>query len=184
MANAQAIAARFSELYLELGSGSGNHLVALAQQNPQTACVGMEFRFKRAVRTLEKSSALKVENTFVLQADARRFAEIFPPGSVSKLYVHFPDPWAKRKRQKNRLLNEKFLTDLLTVLKPGGTFQFKSDHAEYFRTFSTLLRADPRFSIQIYSEQFDDPENIQTEFEKMFRSQQLPIHFLSATRSV
>lgn len=173
-----------SERFVELGSGSGNHLIALAERNPQVHCFGFEIRYKRAVRTIEKSLAQQVPNSFVIRDRAERLCEFFEPQSVSKIFINFPDPWAKAKQRKNRLFKADFLDSAAKVLRSQGLLLFKTDHAEYFSSVLGLLSKSEHYQIMefttdLYASEYL-PGNIPTEFEQLFISKGEKICYLKA----
>lgn len=170
-----------NEIYCEIGSGSGEHLLELGRRNPKAAFFGFELRFKRAVRTIEKAKRDSVENVYVLRMDARKLDEIFSNIKLSAVYVNFPDPWPKTKQRRHRILNTAFMHTCLDRLKTGGFLSVKTDHEEYFKSFLDLAKSFHNFSIleetfDIYGSEFI-ANNISTEFEKLFVHQEKPIYY-------
>ena len=54
------LASNYNKLAVELGSGSGGHLLKRASRFPDTFFVGFELRFKRIVRTAEESKSSRL----------------------------------------------------------------------------------------------------------------------------
>ena len=52
---------------------------------------------------------------------------LFPPGSVDRMFVNFPDPWFKKKHHKRRLLDADLVAACVDALRPGGELFFQSD---------------------------------------------------------
>lgn len=178
----EALRRSASELICELGCGSGAFLLEIARRRPRAMLFGFELRFKRSVRTIEKALRDKLENVYLLHTDARNVLEIFGPQSISAVYLNFPDPWAKRREQKHRLLSADFIGVIAQLLKPGGTFSFKTDHEEYFESALRVIESSMAFegllkTRDLYQSAYLT-ENIQTEFERLFISQKLPIYYL------
>jgi tRNA (guanine-N7-)-methyltransferase len=172
---------------VELGSGSGQHMIELARSFPDKAIFGFELRYKRAVRTIEKSIKAEINNAYVLRTSALNLQKIFQPGSVEQLYMNFPDPWAKKTRwKKHRFLNKETLTMIGTTLALGGMFQYKSDHQESFNELLSLLQDNELLQLHAHTNDLHRStfvaENITTEFEQLFLSQNLPIYWLEAYR--
>ena len=115
--------AQFKCCFVELGSGSGLHLLELAAQNPDTLCIGLEIRFKRAFRTGEKAERDGLTNVLVMRTNARLLKDLFEVGEVAGFFVNYPDPWDKRRWLKNRLLNTEMIATMKELLMPGGTLQ-------------------------------------------------------------
>lgn len=179
-------ASKYPRLIVELGSGSGGHILEIASKNPDAFCVGFELRFKRTFRTAEKAERLSITNLCLARCNANQLKEIFPEESIDVLYVNFPDPWARKKWHKHRMLNTESLKAISKLLKPGGSLRYKTDHRGYFEDVVENLKETPalqtiKFSDNLHaSEHVND--NVLTEFEGLFLSQDLPIYFLEAKR--
>ena len=181
---------------LEIGSGSGIHLIRQGERYPEAMMLGIEVRYKRAVRTIEKAEVGAVKNVAVLNCDAKLMSKVFRANSIDGIFVNFPDPWAKRKQQKHRIFSKKFLGEIHLLLKRGGFMSFKTDHSEYFSVVEQLITRDGRYCIEALSRDLNahdavsdsdcseqttsSQENIKTEFEEMFVKQKLPVYYLCA----
>ncbi len=170
--------------YLEIGSGSGNHLLGQAQKNPHANYIGYEIRFKRSVRTIEKAEKMGLPNVFVFHQDANKISEVFSAKSLKGIFINFPDPWEKARQQKKRILNDKFLEISKNLLQEKGFISFKTDHREYFESFLKVISQNKDYVVteqtfDLYQSEFL-AENVVTEFEKLFISQKLPIYYLKA----
>ena len=131
--------ASHAKVFVELGSGSGLHLLTLAEQNRDTLCLGLEIRFKRAFKTGEKAERLGLSNLLIMRSDARQISQLFEEKEVDGFFVNYPDPWDKRRWLKNRLLNPELLLTMRRLLKPDGFLRYKTDHQEYFASTAKLL---------------------------------------------
>ena len=58
----QEKASAYSSLYVELGSGSGRHLLQMASFNPKALFIGFELRFKRVFVTAKKAKTQNIQN--------------------------------------------------------------------------------------------------------------------------
>jgi len=162
------------------------HLLKLAELHPETLCIGLEIRFKRAFKTAEKAERLGLSNVLVLRTDARCLTDLFKDGEVDAFFVNYPDPWDKRRWRKNRLLNETMLATMHRLLKPEGFLRYKTDHHEYFDSTLAILPSaqwTPQRSTKdlLNSEWVED--NIATEFEYLFRSQQKPLCMIEVRKA-
>lgn len=166
-------------VFVELGSGSGQHLILQAKRNPDATFFGFELRYKRAVRTLEKADKAGTENLYVLRTDFSRLEEVFKPNSLSGIYINFPDPWDKRKQHKHRVLRQGILERAGTLLVSGGILSVKTDHRDYFRSFIAETAQAKSFRLLRLSENLGQSEfaadNVPSEFELLFRNKGIPI---------
>lgn len=182
----QRMSSAYSKVACELGSGSGGHLLAQAEANPDTLWIGFELRYKRIFRTAEKAQLRGLSNIRLLQANARFMQELFQDDALSALYVNFPDPWEKKRWRKHRLLQGDFLSACARVLKDGGLLSFKTDHPQYFEEVAELLSRSPRFQVEKAVKDLHNTEfnvgNIRSEFEMLFASKGLPVYLVEAKK--
>jgi len=172
-------------LLLELGSGSGGHLIERGRLNPASLVCGIELRYKRAVRTIEKGEKLGADNIYIVRVHAHQVPEIFESKSLEGIWINFPDPWDKRK--KNRILRPDMLRQYLGLIKPNGFFSFKTDHLEMFETVLGQIQNEELLDLERVIHDAANSEeylkdSVETEFESMFKSQRLPIYHLLGTR--
>lgn len=175
----------FPSAICEIGCGAGGHLMEQAARNSGTFFIGLELRYKRLFRAAEKAGHIGLTNLVFMRRDAREIRRIFQPRSLDGIFVNFPDPWSdKRRWHKHRLLTPAFMQVVGELLKGGGFFYYKSDHRERFLDVKRIIEADENFTITKFSEDLAKSEfsaaNIQTEFERLFRSKGYPIYFLQA----
>lgn len=165
--------AQYKKIFVEIGSGSGMHLISRAKSDPISLFCGFEVRYKRAYLTAQKAAKASVENLVVLRTDAQSLSNIFLNDSVSGIYVNFPDPWDKRRDRKHRLLTNGFIQTAWNVLSSNGFLSIKTDHQEYFTSFlksqdvNELFRQKESTTDLYQSELLKD--NVSTEFENLFR---------------
>ncbi len=117
---------------VEIGPGRGDFLFHLAETNPDKSIVGIEIKRKRVDKLIERTENRKLKNVTVIQDDARcALPRFFRENSVDAIYVNFPDPWPKRRHEKNRVLSRDFLEDCRHVLKFYGKLNITTDFAPY-----------------------------------------------------
>lgn len=160
------------KLMLEIGTGMGNFFSNYAENHPDTACVGIELKFKRLIRTYEKSARKGREDVILLKVFGQKIPEIFAPWEIDELYLLFSDPWPKKGHHKNRVIQDDFLQDAADVLVPGGLFLIKTDEASYAEWIDEHLARCPYFNYE--KNDNEEPEKkltpeTATEFETMGR---------------
>lgn len=160
------------KLMLEIGTGMGNFLSNYVENHPDTACVGIELKYKRLIRTYEKCARKGREDVILLKVFGQKIPEIFAPGEIDELYLLFSDPWPKKWHHKNRVIQDDFLRDAASVLAPGGIFLIKTDEASYALWIEEHLARCPYFTYEKNDNEEPDkklsPETA-TEFEIMGR---------------
>jgi tRNA (guanine-N7-)-methyltransferase len=160
-------------LEIEIGCGNGRFLAAQAAKHPQTHYIGIERMLGRVRKLNRKAERLPARNLHALRIEAfYTFYYLLPEHRLRTVYVFFPDPWPKRRHQRNRLFSPLFLEVLWMRLEIGGVIQIATDHLEYYQQIQKTFDASPRFQeipAMIRSEEE------QTDFEQLFRRQGLPI---------
>jgi len=158
---------------LEIGSGKGAFLCQYALKFPQNNILGVEWDAYCASFTAKKIAKLGLENAAVMRGDLFYFLRDLMPGNlIDEVHIYFPDPWPKRRQQKNRLiLREGFLEQICRVLKRGKRlFYWATDHEEYNALALNVFRNFP--STQILEENNAQPTfGIETGFEKKYKKE-------------
>lgn len=128
---------------IEVGFGSGRHLLHQAQNNPDVLFIGLEIHKPSLEQVLKQVIIQNLSNVMVLDYDARLFLEFVPSNAIETIYVHFPVPWDKKPHR--RVISEAFLNESDRVLKIGGTLELRTDSEEYYR-FALETFSSPRQS--------------------------------------
>jgi tRNA (guanine-N7-)-methyltransferase len=142
-----AIFGRRAPLAVEIGFGSGDHLLSSAQARTDTDFIGIEVHRPGAGRVLQQADKLGISNLRVLCTDAVEvLRQSLPAGSVDEVVIFFPDPWPKKRHQKRRLVQPAFVELLARVLRPGGRLRMATDWADYARHMLEVMATAPQFS--------------------------------------
>ena len=118
------------DIRIEVGFGSGRHLLHQAAANPNILFIGIEIHRPSIEQVLKQVSIQKLENLFVLDYDARLFMELVPSNVVSKVYVHFPVPWDKKPHR--RVISTTFIEESRRVLQVDGRLELRTDSENYY----------------------------------------------------
>jgi tRNA (guanine-N7-)-methyltransferase len=118
------------EVRIEVGFGSGRHLLHQAAQNPDILFIGIEIHRPSIEQVLKQIVIQKLDNILVLDYDARLFMELVPSNLVGAIYVHFPVPWDKKPHR--RVISTSFIEEARRVLKVGGTLELRTDSEKYY----------------------------------------------------
>lgn len=120
-----------SEVWLEIGFGGAEHLVAQAARHPSIGFIGAEPFVEGVAKALVAIEERGLTNVRLWPDDGRILMDRLAPASISRVFILFPDPWPKRRQQKRRLIQPAFLADLARLMVPGGRVRFATDVASY-----------------------------------------------------
>jgi tRNA (guanine-N7-)-methyltransferase len=120
-------------LWLEIGFGGGEHLVAMAAQNPQVQMIGAEPYVNGIAMLLGKVRAADLDNLLLHPGDVRDLFDVLPDGSVAKAFLNYPDPWPKARHHRRRFVTASTLSALARVMQGGAEFRVATDIEDYVR---------------------------------------------------
>lgn len=182
-------ASRFDDfskpLEIEIGSGKGQFITTLAEQNPDKNFVALEIQTTAAGIILRTKLEKKLDNLQILRGDAAQLDKFFEENAADKIYLNFSDPWPKTRHEKRRLTYKRFLKTYRTVLKDGGEIEFKTDNSGLFAySLQSMNNFGMHFdfvSVDLHHEKTEIVEkNIETEYEHKFAAKGNPIYALHA----
>lgn len=117
-----------AELELEIGPGRGGFIVERLAQGPEVCIIGLEIRLKWASLVDERVRSLGLEGRGRVFAEDIRFAlPRFRAGSLTKVFIHFPDPWWKKRHAKRRLASGDVMDHVARLLAPEGELFVQTD---------------------------------------------------------
>ncbi|MDD3009575.1 MAG: tRNA (guanosine(46)-N7)-methyltransferase TrmB [Arcobacter sp.] len=135
------------EIQIEIGFGSGRHLLHQAKTNPDVQFIGLEIHYPSIEQLLKQLELQNITNVLVVNYDARLFMEFIESNKVGKIFVHFPVPWDKKPHR--RIYSNEFVNEALRVLKIGGTLELRTDSRKYFDFCTQVLTNLPKGRITI-----------------------------------
>jgi tRNA (guanine-N7-)-methyltransferase len=172
-----------SGVEVEIGSGRGDFIAALAAKRKGSFFVGVESKIDVLYHAARKIRAGGLANVRLIEGDAADVESWFSPGQVGAVYINFCDPWPKARHAKRRLVFRDFLRKYRNISMPGGCLHFKTDSR---RLFAFALEEFAFCGLKI-TEQTLDLHNSEcenqawTEYERKFHELGLPVCFCAAT---
>lgn len=133
---------------LEVGPGpKAGFLVERAEAAPEAALLGLEIRKKwAAVGDTRLAKLGHAARARVLCEDARlALPRLGPDGSVKRAFLHFPDPWWKKRHTKRLVMGDVFLNEVSRLLEPGGELYVQTDVEERAELYARVVSEHPAF---------------------------------------
>jgi tRNA (guanine-N7-)-methyltransferase len=121
------------EIWLEVGFGGGEHMLAQAAANPDVGLIGCEPFINGVAMLLAAIERDGVANVRIHAGDARFLLDVLPDASIGRFFLLYPDPWPKMRHWRRRFIDDANLDALARVLRPGAGFRIATDIDAYVR---------------------------------------------------
>lgn len=171
-----------NKINIEIGMGKGDFIIEMANQNPNINFIGIEMFDSVILRAVQKLENIELPNLRLIKLDATDIEEIFNK-EIDTIYLNFSDPWPKNRHAHRRLTNERFLKRYEKIFKSKCHIIQKTDNRHLFE-HSIMSYVEENYKIEKLSlnlhEDLEAMEinNIETEYEKKFSSQGMPIYMI------
>jgi tRNA (guanine-N7-)-methyltransferase len=144
----EAVWGRAAPLVAEIGFGDGRFTVALARERPDWNLLAIDISAGSLARAIARLLAARVANVRLFHGPAEfALRQLVPQGSLSRVYVNFPDPWPKERHAENRLMRPEFLRQLATRLTTAGELWLTTDHDDYWAFARESARETGLYSV-------------------------------------
>jgi tRNA (guanine-N7-)-methyltransferase len=133
---------RTAPLFLEIGFGTGQSLLALAIAHPDKNFIGIDTHQPGVGALMLGISSHGLTNLRIYQEDAIDVIEqCLPQAALDGVLLFFPDPWPKRRHHARRFIQQNVVNQLVDKLKVGGVFHLATDWEDYARHIMKILSA-------------------------------------------
>jgi tRNA (guanine-N7-)-methyltransferase len=169
---------------LELGCGKGDYTVRLAEQYPSLNLIGMDIKGARIWTGARYAIDNNLKNVAFIRARIEFVTSFFAKNEINEIWLTFPDPQLKTRRNKKRLTGSLFLEMYRQFLIDGGAIHLKTDNKDLFEYTRTLVLHN-RFRLinateDLYrSDITGAPRDIRTYYENQFLEKGMDIFYLS-----
>ena len=154
---------RSAPLTVEIGSGTGEQIVAAAAAHPDRDYLALEVWVPGIAKLVSKAVEACVDNIRVLEADvAQALPIMLGDACLDEVWTFFPDPWRKARHRKRRLVSDAFALQVARVLRDGGVWRLATDWVDYAWQMRDVIEACPLFE-NPYVGQRPDPEDPEPE---------------------
>ncbi len=138
--NLDALFNRNAAKHVEIGFGSGDALIAMAEQYPENDYLGIDVYRSGIAKLLMQIENKQLTNIRVICANAVDvFTHCLPIESIDAVYLFFPDPWHKKRHHKRRLVQPAFIDLLASKMKSEAYLHLATDWEDYARQMLQVL---------------------------------------------
>lgn len=175
---------------LEIGCGKCSFVAEKARQNPGTNFIAVDIKSdmlgvgRRNIEKLFSQHGLPSPKNIALVAyNVENIENLFSKDDLIRaLYINFCNPWPREKHKKRRLTFPRKLLKYKDFLKEDSKIYFKTDDDPLFED-SIRYFEETGFDIVCLTldlHHSDVKNNIETEHERMFSEEGVPIKYLEA----
>jgi tRNA (guanine-N7-)-methyltransferase len=169
---------------LEVGPGRGWFIFERLDYAPDVRVVGLEIRRKWATivddRLKKRGYGARGR---VFAEDAKAALTRFAPDSVAIAYVHFPDPWWKKRHAKRLVVGNELLGELARVLVSGGELLIQTDVEERAEQYEAIVAEHGAFeALEPTVRVVDHPHGARSPRERKAIEDGLPVYRLRYRR--
>ncbi|OPX26442.1 MAG: tRNA (guanosine(46)-N7)-methyltransferase TrmB, partial [Campylobacteraceae bacterium 4484_166] len=127
----------YDNIFMEIGFGSGRHIINKAIQNPTFLYIGVEIYTASIEQLNNLINIQNINNIIIVHYDARQLLNIFPAKYLETIYIHFPVPWDDKPHR--RVINKDFINQVIRTLKTNGSLNLRTDSLKYYEYCKQLL---------------------------------------------
>ena len=167
-----------NKVCLEIGTGKCDFIINSAIKYPTINFIGVEKYASVLVHGVKKLENLDLTNIKLLLLDASNIDDVFNKNIVT-VYLTFCDPWPKKRHAKRRLTSPIFLEKYNKIFKKNPHIILKTDNRSLFE-YSLVSLSNFGYTLNKVSLDYNDENNVLTEYEKKFREKGMPIYYLDA----
>ncbi|HMA91219.1 MAG TPA: tRNA (guanine-N7)-methyltransferase [Polyangiaceae bacterium] len=170
---------------LEIGPGRGGFLFERLAAFGQVRMIGLEVRLKWAKIVDDKLRERGFgERARVFAEDAVAAVRRFPDACLAAVFVHFPDPWWKKRHEKRLVVRDALLSELARVMVSGAELFVQTDVEERAAAYAQLIGATDGFvPVETEASVSENPYGARSPREHRAMADGLPIYRFRYRRS-
>lgn len=176
-------------IILELGCGKGEYTLGMARKFPNANFIGIDIKGARMWRGSKTALEEKLDNVAFLRTRIEFIENCFAENEIDEIWITFPDPQEKDRREKKRLTGPLFIERYKKFLQPEGLVHLKTDSAFFYdytleecakQEYEVVLATDNLYQegINHLDEDMREILSIKTHYEKIFTEKGHQIHYL------
>lgn len=172
-------------LIVEIGFGNGDHLIHLAETNPEHNIIGFEIASQSMDKVEKKIASKKLSNVRAVRSTGETaLHHLFESQSIQQIHINYPDPWFKKRHSGRRIMQRDTLDAIVSRLQVDGTLHLATDIREYAEMSDALLKDTPGLDNTLDADWVGELEGrFTTKYEEKGYREGRPAHFFIYRRN-
>ena len=160
---------------IDIGSGSGENTLFLAQKNPNAFVIAVDVFQDGNINLCNQLLKLELNNVKLFSKNFLiLFDNLKKDNYFIEIWILFPDPWPKKKHHKRRLINDSFFHKVYPYLKKNGKIFIATDSTSYLKSImNSIYKIKSLFSWQNNKPQDWIYERLNLPYTKFFKKAQI-----------
>jgi len=169
-------------IVLELGCGKGEYSVSLAERYPEKNFIGIDIKGNRIWKGATDSIKMGLENIAFLRIRIENIEKCFSENEISEIWITFPDPQIKKRREKKRLTHPMFLKKYSSFLQKEGIINLKTDSQFLYGYTLGIIEGHKHKLLDCVEDiygvhQLRQDMDVKTHYEKIYLEKETPITY-------
>ena len=171
-------------LILELGCGKGEYSLYMASKKEKFNCIGIDIKGARFWRGAKTAIDENIKNIGFLRTQIELIEYCFSKNEIDEIWITFPDPQLKYKRNRHILVHPDFLDKYKKIIKKDALINIKTDSEFLFGYTLGVLKNYPGNIIFAHDDIYNNPNTppdavaIKTFYEKNFLKEGKSIKYI------
>jgi tRNA (guanine-N7-)-methyltransferase len=158
---------------LELGCGKGEYTIGMARRFPEKNFLGIDIKGARIWKGARTAYRDSISNVGFIRTRVELIESFFARDEVDEIWIIFPDPQLKKRRNKKRLTGARFINHYRSFLKEKGLIHLKTDSRELYDYTMRLIKENGMEVISTSTDLHDEKDideilTIRTHYEQIF----------------
>ncbi len=130
-------------LVLELACGRGEYALGLSRLYPEKNFIGIDIKGARIWKGASIAKEEALENVRFIRTKIELITHFFAKDEIDEIWITFPDPFLKDRKENRRLTSPIFLNLYQQILKPNGVVRLKTDNPKLYQYSLDTFSDDP-----------------------------------------
>ena len=132
---------------MEIGYGMGEATWQIAKDHPEINYLGVEVHMPGVGKLMARIEEFALTNVKLIERDVFEvFHYMIANEALDGVHLYFPDPWPKKRHFKRRIVNQRFIAEVATKLKPGGYLHIATDWVPYAEWIEEVFATSDLFT--------------------------------------